>query len=60
MSELPVFLLAADPPLRTDTDAVAEAKAVAVAEAFAERHGGEFAGVLPQPERKPKRKRAAS
>ena len=57
MTEYPVFLVAADPPSRDDTDAVAEAKAVAVAEAFAERQGAEFGGVIPSG--KPKRKKAS-
>ena len=46
MADRPVILAAADPPLRTDSDEVAEAKALAAVETWAGRHGLPFGGLL--------------
>ena len=42
-----VYLIASDPPRAGDPDDVAEAKAVLVAEAWAQRRGAAFGGIIP-------------
>ena len=54
---LPPLIVAAKPPSRDDTDAEAEAKAIAAVRAWAEQRGETLSAVLPQP--KPKRKKAS-
>ena len=43
----PVLIIAADPPRRDDTAQVQQDKAIAVAEAWAERQGAVFGGIIP-------------
>ena len=50
MADRPALLVAADPPRRSDPPEVAKAKALAVAEAYADLHGLPFGALLVPPQ----------